>query len=243
MPILGESANPLPIHLSNANSVPICQSITNLPIHHQSANPSPIQESNANPRQICKSITNLPIHRQSMSICQSITNPPIIDQSRVYHTVQCQPNPSPIHQSFTNLPVHVQPTRSINRASAIIHPTVSTGDNQIIPIGTRLTMVVPIPDQSELQTPVRGTSTIRSQLLSGRHPICQSNVNPVSIIHQSEDNCPSNLGTSVLYEPTEVSRRRTIQTIHFRRDATPAPIIFCHSANIDQSANPMSIRG
>ena len=148
-----------------------------------------------------------------MSICQSITNPPIIDQSRVYHTVQCQPNPSPIHQSFTNLPVHVQPTRSINRASAIIHPTVSTGDNQIIPIGT------------------------------GRHPICQSNVNPVSIIHQSEDNCPSNLGTSVLYEPTEVSRRRTIQTIHFRRDATPAPIIFCHSANIDQSANPMSIRG
>ena len=150
MPILGESANPLPIRLSNANSVPICQSITNLPIHHQSANPSPMQESNANPRQICKSITNLPIHRQSMSICQSITNPPIIDQSRVYHTVQCQPNPSPIHQSFTNLPVHVQPTRSINRASAIIHPTVSTGDNQIIPIGTRLTMVVPIPDQSEL---------------------------------------------------------------------------------------------
>ena len=68
---------------------------------------------------------------------------------------------------------------------------------------------------------------------------CQSSVNHT----QSEDNCPSNLGTSVLYEPTEVSRRRTIQTIHFRRDATPAPIIFCHSANIDQSANPMSIRG
>ena len=235
MSILEQSVDPSPISQSNANLIildqsnanpwRICQSITNpsiqrqfctnLPIHHQYANPSPIQESNANPRQICKSITNLPIHRQSMSICQSITNPPIIDQSRVYHTVQCQPNPSPIHQSFTNLPVHVQPTRSINRASAIIHPTVSTGDNQIIPIGTRLTMVVPIPDQSELQTPVRGTSTIRSQLLSGRHPICQSNVNPVSIIHQSEDNCPTNLGTSLLWGPTEVSRRRTIQTMNF----------------------------
>ena len=144
MPILGESANPLPIRLSNANSVPICQSITNMPIHHQSKNPMQILDKSANPSPIF----------QSMSICQSITNPPIIDQSRVYHTVQCQPNPSPIHQSFTNLPVHVQPTRSINRASAIIHPTVSTGDNQIIPIGT------------------------------GRHPICQSNVNPVSIRDQ-----------------------------------------------------------
>ena len=132
----------------------------------------------------------------------------IRDRSRVYHTVQCQPNPSPIHQSFTNLPVHVQPTRSINRASAIIHPTVSTGDNQIIPIGT------------------------------GRHPICQSNVNQVPIVRQSEDNCPSNLGTSILWGPTEVSRRRTIQTINLRSDATPAPV---HTTDPLHSANSKAI--
>ena len=44
----------------------------------------------------------------------------------------------------------------------------------------------------------------------------QSYVNQVPIIHQSEeDNCPSNKGTSVLHEATEVSRRRTIQTMNF----------------------------
>ena len=55
---------------------------------------------------------------------------------------------------------------------------------------------------------------------------------------QSEDNCPSNLGTSVLWGPTEVSRRRTIQTINLRSDATPAPV---HTTDPLHSANSKAI--
>ena len=52
----------------------------------------------------------------------------------------------------------------------------------------------------------------------------QSYVNQVPIIHQSEeDNCPSNKGTSVLHEATEVSRRRTIQTMNFWVSLTNSP--------------------
>ena len=150
-----------------------------------------------------------------------------------------------ICQSNVNLPIHYQstnhrPIQGISHSSMPAQP-ITNPPNQYLtnpPIFHQSTS--PCPTHKVDQPCISNNSP---NCVSGRHPICQSNVNPVSIIRQSEDNCPSNLGASVLYEPTEVSRRRTIQTIHFRRDATPAPIIFCHSANIDQSANPMSIRG
>ena len=50
----------------------------------------------------------------------------------------------------------------------------------------------------------------------------QSYVNQVPIVHQSEDNCPTNLGTSLLWGPTEVSLRSTIKTINLRSVATPS---------------------
>ena len=52
---------------------------------------------------------------------------------------------------------------------------------------------------------------------------------------QSEDICPTNLRTSILYGLTEVSRRRTIQPVHFQSGTTPAPML-------DQSANHKPIR-
>ena len=178
-----QSASPEPIHQSNVNSVPICQSITSLPIqesrtnlqtHHQFANPSLI----SNP---CPSANPLPIHTSSADPWQ---------------ITLFNANPTQ-HQSTKTIPDRSTNLSPIHGQSPIIHPTVQTDDTQIIPIGIRLAMVEPI----RVTKPhlVKGTSTIRSQLLSGRHPICQSNFNPVSIVCQSEgDNCPNNQGTSLL---------------------------------------------
>ena len=58
-------------------------------------------------------------------------------------------------------------------------------------------------------------------------PIGSTLAHIMSILCQGEDNCPTNLGTSILWGPTEVFRRRTIQTINFRTDATYPQ----HSAN------------
>ena len=66
---------------------------------------------------------------------------------------------------------------------------------------------------------------------------------------QSENNPVTDMGTSLLLGPTEVSRRRTIQTIHFIFNKTPLKLQsffpICQSSTnmpiIDQSANPMPI--
>ena len=88
MPIHGKSANPSQICLSYANSIPICQFITYLPIHLQSTNLMPICQSNANLVILDQSNAN------PYQICQSITNSSI------------QP------QFYTNLPIHNQFTNS-----------------------------------------------------------------------------------------------------------------------------------
>ena len=71
-----------------------------------------------------------------------------------------------------------------------------------------------------------------------------SNVNHRSI---EVDNLVTKGGTRLLLGPTEVSRRRKIQTVHFQSDTNPAPIHIAnplHSANlrpiISQSHNPNS---
>ena len=76
---------------SNLNCVPICQSITNLSIHHQSKNPMQILD---------KFIIDLPIHHQS--------NIPmlILDQStRALPISQYDANPQQICQSISNPPM------------------------------------------------------------------------------------------------------------------------------------------
>ena len=76
---------------SNLNCVPICQSITNLSIHHQSKNPMQILD---------KFIIDLPIHHQS--------NIPmlILDQStRALPISQYNANPQQICQSISNPPM------------------------------------------------------------------------------------------------------------------------------------------
>ena len=209
-----QSTNILPILDQSANPSPICKSITNLSVHHQSKNSMQILDKSANPSPICQSITNPPIQFQS-------SNPiPILDQSA---------NPGPIFQPLLRELVLYGVLS--NPPSVCCHPRFSPS-----PIHQRnATWTISQPHIYQRQPSKQN----KHRLTAHRHALTK--VTPIG--GQSEDNCPTNLGTSVLYEPTEVSRRRTIQTIHFRRDATPAPIIFCHSANIDQSANPMSIRG
>ena len=116
MSIHDQSAIPMSILYKSANSSPICQFLTNMPIHHQSTNPSPI----------CQSITNLPIHHQStnqmsihhqsanpMSIRHQSANPmsildhpinPLLRQINEYDTNQL----SISCQFSVNLPIHYQ---------------------------------------------------------------------------------------------------------------------------------------
>ena len=180
-----------PIHRQsnpfNVNLPVLNQSINPTSMLYQSANPSPICQSR-NPGQICKPITNLPIHHLY----------PI--DADPWQITQFNANPTH-HQSTETIPDQPTNLSTIHghsaSASPIIHPTAQTDDTRIIPNGIRSAMVEPI--RVTKPHSVKGTGTIRSQLLSGRHPICQSNFNPVSIVCQSEgDNCPNNRGTSLL---------------------------------------------
>ena len=73
--------------------------------------------------------------------------------------------------------------------------------------------------------------------IQNHSPICNT-----SILHQSNANphqsTASNLGTSLVSRPTEVSRRSTIKTINFRSDATPVSIRATGSLH---SVNPRPI--
>ena len=82
----------LPILDQSSNPSPICQSITNLSIHHQSKNPMSIVDKSANPSSIRQS--------NPRKICQS-NNPMPISEKSV--------NPSSICQSQANLPIPIEP--------------------------------------------------------------------------------------------------------------------------------------
>ena len=164
-PILYQSAyGPSPIHQYNANSGPICQSITNLQIHHQSVNPSPIQEFDANLGQICKSITDPPIHHQSA-------------------------NPSPIRQSNSNSgPIweSIPTSQSCNNAGPM-------RCQSCIPSSIRRSCANPLPIQFQSITNPISLNYRSPHLMSlldqsaNPPPICQSHANPMTIYQSSTD--------------------------------------------------------
>ena len=85
------------IHDQSANPSPICQSITNLPIHHQSTNQMSIHHQSANPMSIRHQSAN------PMSILDHPINP-LLRQINEYDTNQL----SISCQFSVNLPIHYQ---------------------------------------------------------------------------------------------------------------------------------------
>ena len=242
MPIPYQFCNDLLIHH---------QSKSIISISDQSIDPSSNQLSDANPRQICSPIhhhnANPPRHYQSinpMPILRKIANPGPIHQSNA------SPGPIP-HQTTESL----QSTLDLSTSPRTIgrHWTVcqnwqnfydrqigqTTGkSSQIVNIveGLKTVQFVQLVKQStnlsNISNSVKSRKIIKiaeNKYLTNPSIICQLKANRRS---DTEDNPVVERGTSLLWRPTEVSRRRTIQTIRFRLDATPAPILFCHSANI-----------
>ena len=156
---------------------------------------------------------------------------------------ESDPNPEQICKSITNLPI---PSQSANPM-----PICQSNTNP----GLICQSIANPPIQRHTDHVSR--SPVAHTYQQDRHPLAAhwhalTQVAPIK--GQSEDNCPTNLGTSLIYGPDEVSRRRTISmpiqswvtanprrsvtnlmSIHRQSGANSVPIR-CQSV-----ANPVSI--
>ena len=145
-------------------------------MYHQFANTYPI----------CQSITNLPIYHQSMSICQSYTNPGLLCQSIAISPIQCHTDHITITKwpicTHLSAPIiknwivtnwqhigthwHRSCQSSEDKAAfnlgtrLLLGPTAGlVGGRFCVLIGSQLVMGVLLPDKSELQSPIRQSKT------------------------------------------------------------------------------------
>ena len=179
MPTTAQSANPSQItkpstHKSLANLPIHYQSCTNLPIRYQSANPSvslPVQ---------CRLDIPLPINKLT-PISQYSTNPVSI----LIHPTNSSDN-QPLGQSDPNpLSIHIHSSQSSKKYSSFSHLHQSPNSRPILANPCQSSSI-----RTDVSGLPEGTSTIQSQLLSGRHHFratvrCCHTVNPRTIKCQS----------------------------------------------------------
>ena len=173
-----------------------------MPIYDQSAKSGPIRQSVPKMQIQYQYLTNLPIQ------CQSFTNLPIHPQST---------NTGLICQYFTNLStfdIYLNPSPIGQRLSILVKSSVNTR-----------------PAKHRIHHPPNNPSTNQWKLDCHQLAVHWHALAHMMLIRcQSEDNCPTNLGTSILYGSTDSLNGGWFRTFH---NATARPIqpTPCHNAN------------
>ena len=170
-----------------------CQSQTNLlPIHDQSSNRWPIKY-----RSLVNSHNSMTIYNQFNPSCQYANSMPIHYKFCIDLLIHHQSkNMMPILDRSTNPPFLYQSTMALptNQSNANPQEDCQSWTNS------------PIKCQSLTKSPIQCQSITDPQIMKKSHSSMQALVNPSS---KFGDQLATNLGTRVLWRPTEVSWRRT----------------------------------